>query len=102
MPDRHGINPLHVMGIHHSTNGNYYLYEKHPIATNSAAAELGWEWRQYEDYNGAVPLPQYIPRVEPGYVMPLSAYTAEYDMTVDDGFKNIGAWIDAAAAKAGY
>jgi hypothetical protein len=31
--------------------------------------------------------------------MPLSVYTNEYDMTHDRGFKNIGAWIDAAAAQ---
>jgi antiphage defense system Thoeris ThsB-like protein len=101
-PDRRGINPLHVMGVYHSPNGNYYLYEKHPAVTNEAAAELGWEWRPYEDYTDPVPLPRYIPRIDFGYVMPLSVYAGEYDMKADDGFKNIGAWIDAAAAKVGY
>jgi hypothetical protein len=98
-PDRPGISPLHVMGIYHSWNGNYYLYEAHPCVTNASPARLGWEWLPYEDYSAAVPLPRYISAIGAGLVMPLSAYTKEHDMTHDDGFKNIGDWIDAAAAQ---
>jgi hypothetical protein len=98
-PDRRGISPLHVMGVYHSPNGNYYLYEKHACMTNAAASELGWEWLPYEDYTAPVSLPRYIPAIGAGLVMPLSVYTKEYDMTHDDGFKNIGAWIDTAAAQ---
>ena len=36
-PDAYGINPLHFMGIYHSSNGRYYLYEKHVVVTNAAA-----------------------------------------------------------------
>jgi antiphage defense system Thoeris ThsB-like protein len=101
IPDQRGINPLHVMGVFHSANGNYYLYEKHVVVINDARAELGFEWRPYEDYVDAVPLPRYIPHINAGYVMPLSVYTREYDMTGDEGFKNIGSWIDAAAVQLG-
>jgi hypothetical protein len=41
-------------------------------------------------------LPKYIPRIGINEVVPLSRYTYEYDMMRDDGFKNIGAWIDLA------
>jgi MTH538 TIR-like domain (DUF1863) len=100
-PDRYGINPLHMMGVFHAANGNYYLYEKHVVVTNATAAELGFEWRQYEDFADPVPLPRYMPDVAAGYVMPLSVHAHEYDMARDDGFNNIGAWIDAAATQVG-
>lgn len=100
-PDAYGINPLHFMGIYHSSNGRYYLYEKHVVVTNAAAAELGFEWRPYVDFTDPVPLPRYIPRVDVERVMPLSVYAREYDMKREDGFNNIGAWIDTAAAQVG-
>ena len=100
-PDQHGINPLLVMGIYHAPNGSYYLCEKHVVVLNASAAELGFEWRRYEDFTDPVPLPRYIQHIEVGYVMPLSVCTREYDMTRDDGFNNLGAWIDAAAAQVG-
>jgi hypothetical protein len=99
--DRPGVSPLHVMGIFHAANGNYYLHEKHPAVTNAATAELGYEWRPYEDFADPVPLPKYIPIPSVGYVMPLSVRAAEYDMGRDGGFQSIGVWIDAAAAQAG-
>lgn len=99
--DSAGINPLHIMGVFHSPNGNHYLYEKHPIVTDAAQAQLGYEWRQYEDFLDAVPLPRYIPSLAVGHVMPLSICTDEYDIGRDGGFKNIGEWIDAAAIQAG-
>jgi hypothetical protein len=89
------------MGIFHAANGNYYLHEKHPAVTNAATAELGYEWRPYEDFADPVPLPKYIPIPSVGYVMPLSVRAAEYDMGRDGGFQSIGVWIDAAAAQAG-
>jgi hypothetical protein len=101
VPDRPGISPLHWMGVYNSPNGNFYLYEQHVVVTNTAAAELGFEWRPYEDYTTPVPLPRYIPNIDVGYVMPLSVHTAEYDMTTNEGFRNIGAWIDTAAAQVG-
>lgn len=101
MPDQRGVNPLHMMGIYHHHNGNYCLYEKQVVVTNTATADLGFEWRPYKDFTDPVPLPKYIPAISFGFVMPLSICTREYDMTADDGFKNIGSWIDVAAALAG-
>ena len=69
--------------------------------TNAANAELGFEWRPYEDFTDPVSLPQYIPAISVGYVMPLSIHTLEYDAATHDAFNNIGAWIDAAAVQAG-
>jgi hypothetical protein len=33
--------------------------------------------------------------------MPLSWVTSQYDFILDGGMKNLGAWIDAAAASVG-
>jgi len=96
-PDRPGISPLHVMGIYHSTNGTYYLAERHPEVSDRATGKLDWVWRLYEDHKDPVPLPRYIPSVEVDRVVPLSPYTAEYDMMQDGGYQNIGGWLDAAA-----
>ena len=96
-----GINPLHMMGIYRSETRNYFLYERQVVVVNAATAEMGFEWRLYEDFSGPVPLPRYIPCVDVGHVVPLSWYIREYDMCRDEGFKNIGAWIDAAAAQVG-
>jgi hypothetical protein len=69
---------------------------------NPSSGELGWEWGPYDDYTDPVSLPPYIPGVNPGYVMPLSAYTSEYDYLHGNGHANIGAWIDAAAVQVGH
>ena len=73
-------------------------------------------WRTYEDYTDPVPLPRYItdiplrhvfplPRyitdISLEHIMPLSAVTRQYDFIVDEGAKNLGSWIDAAAVSAG-
>jgi hypothetical protein len=54
-PDRRGVNPLHVMGVYHNHNGNYYLYDWHLVVRNAATAELGYEWRPFEDFTDRVP-----------------------------------------------
>jgi hypothetical protein len=101
-PDLLGLNPLHVMGIWRNENGTLYLVEQHPIVVNAATAELGWQWRFYEDYKEPLQrLPNYIPHIGIKEVVALSRYTAEYDMIRDSGFKNMGAWIDIAAAQVG-
>jgi hypothetical protein len=100
-PDRLGLNPLHMMGVYHHQNGRFYLYEKHVVVTNPANAEVGFEWRPYDDFTDPVPLPKYIPTIPVAHVMPLSIYTHEYDAVGHDSFKNIGAWIDAAAVQSG-
>jgi MTH538 TIR-like domain (DUF1863) len=100
-PDRPGLNPLHMMGVYRNALGNFYLCEKHPVVTNAATGELGWEWRLYEDFVGPVAKPPYLPMMGLDRVLPLSAGAPEYDMVGNDGFKRVGAWIDAAAEAVG-
>jgi hypothetical protein len=45
--------------------------------------------------------PKWLADPAPGYVTPLSQNAAEYDYVAQSGHKNIGAWIDAAAIRAG-
>ena len=97
MPDQLGYNPLHLMGIYRSPESRYYLYEKQAVIANPSTGLLGWEWQPYEDYTDPVSLPRYIPAINSGCVMPLSAYTAEHNYVQDEGHRNIGAWIDGAA-----
>jgi hypothetical protein len=99
-PDRIGLNPLHMMGVYHDHNGRFYLYEKHVVVTRAANAEVGFEWRPYEDFTDPVPLPKYIPIIPVAHVMPLSINTREYDAAGHDSFTN-GGGIDAAAMVAG-
>jgi hypothetical protein len=101
-PDLLGINPLHMMGIWRNENETLYLVERHPVVVNAATAELGWEWRYYQDYKDPLKhLPKYIWHLGVNEIAVLSRYTAEYDMMRDGGFKNMGAWIDTAAAQVG-
>ena len=100
-PSLRGYNPLHCLGIFHSPNGAYYLYEKVPDVVDPQTGTLGWRWVPYEDFKNPVPLPRYIPFVQHGYIMPLSAYVREYDFVAEVGHKNIGAWIDQAALVVG-
>jgi hypothetical protein len=100
-PSPRGYNPLHCLGIFHSPNGAYYLYERVPHVLDAQAGTLGWRWMPYEDFQNPVPLPRYIPFIEHGCVVPLSAYTREYDYVAEIGHRNIGAWIDQAAQAVG-
>jgi hypothetical protein len=99
-PDPLGHNPLEVMGIFRSPSNRYHLWEKHVIV-DPTNGQLGWEWRQYEDYTDPVPLPGYMLQPSVNHVVPLSWRTAAYDYVAELGHKNIGAWIDSAAAAAG-
>lgn len=100
-PDRLGLSPLHMIGIHRDQSGSFYLCERHPAAPAGTTGELGWEWRYYEDFTGAVAKPAYMPAMNVGSVLPLSVAVPEYDMVGNEGFKRIGAWIDAAASAVG-
>jgi len=100
-PDPPGYNPLHLMGIYRDPNGRFYIWEKSVIIKNVETGELGWEWRAYEDYTDPVPLPRYITDIAVGYIMPLSEVTCRYDFIANEGGKNLGYWIDAAAVSAG-
>ncbi|MGE8107064.1 hypothetical protein ACQKP1_25600 [Allorhizobium sp. NPDC080224] len=60
----------------------------------------GWEW--YKDYTQPVDLPGYF-RAPPVHNSPirLSEVTREYDWS-QNGYQNIGQWIDMAAQDAGH
>jgi hypothetical protein len=100
-PDPLGYNPLNVMGIFHSVSNRYYLYEARPTVIDPSNGQLGWEWRQYEDYTDPVPLPGYMSAMGVGQVVPLSWATGAHDYVAGQGDQNIGTWIDQAADAAG-
>lgn len=94
-PDAFGPNPLDNMAIGRVQEGllstpKYYLYEW----------SLG-AWQRYADYQSAVPIPRWLPETMIGDRLQLSQITQTYDYCRHDGHKNIGAWVDAAATKAG-
>jgi MTH538 TIR-like domain (DUF1863) len=99
-PDQLGYSPLHCMGVFHSPNGCYYIYEKF-VEVDPQTGQLGWAWRRYEDFKDAVELPHYIPSLTRGRIAILASYTCEYDYVGQNGHGNIGAWIDRAAAAVG-
>lgn len=99
-----GENPLSFMAIakiqnHPWYDAKYYLYEK--VAVPNGVAGYKWEWQRYADYTDAVSLPKWVKEPAVGYVTPLSDCAAEYDYIAENGSKNIGAWIDHAAKRAG-
>ena len=96
-----GYNPLHLMGIYKSKVGRYYLYERRLVTTNFLLGQREWQWLPYQDYLFPVDLPKYLAEPWIGYVVPLSAGTAEYDFKLESGHKNLGAWIDVAAKVVG-
>ena len=100
-PDPNGYNPLRLMGIYHSLDGRYYIYEYKEVMVNPLSGQLNWQWMPYEDFKGTVNLPRYIPAIDQGWVMPLAAHTSEHDYDANDGATNIGAWIDSAATAVG-
>jgi hypothetical protein len=96
VPHVRGPNPLASMAVGKLQPNNallppvYYLFEY---------TQQGWV--RYRDHTDPVSLPTYLPDLSPGYVMPLSAGTAEWDYIANDGSKNIGLWIDRAAQAVG-
>jgi hypothetical protein len=100
VPDAHGYNPLLILGIYKSPNGQFYLYEKQSVL-NTLTRQSEWQWRPYADYTQSVPLPRYLPTPQSGFVTPLSYHAAEYDYVANEGHKNIGSWIDRAAQAVG-
>jgi hypothetical protein len=98
--DTRGYNPLKCIGVYHSPDARYYIYEL-KSERDPTTGELAWKWRPYEDFKGAVDRPQYIPSITQGYVAPLASYTSEYDYAAEKGHAYIGAWIDRAAAAVG-
>lgn len=96
-PDPSGQNPLAYMAVGKVqqpgllSTPQYYLYE---FDSRSG-------WVRYSDYTPSVPLPRYLTDPAPGYPMPLSVGTAEYDFVREKGHAHIGQWIDAAAQAVG-
>jgi hypothetical protein len=92
IPHARGPNPLASMAVGKVQPDSwllppaYYLFEY---------TQQGWA--RYRDYTNPVSLPAYLSDPSPGYVMPLSTGTAEWDYIGNDGSKNIGLWIDRAA-----
>jgi hypothetical protein len=98
-PDAPGLNPLAVMAVGRDPNGLYYLYEACVAADVNGA--LNWEWRPYKGHAVPVPLPRYMPDMDAGRLRPLSTATSLYDFAANDGARNMGEWIDGAAARVG-
>jgi len=101
MPDRPGLNPLHVMGLYQHESGHCYLVERHEVVKDVDIGALGFEWRLYADHPEPILPPRYVCDIEPGRAAPLSLFTAEHGFMADDGATNIASWIDAAAAQVG-
>jgi hypothetical protein len=98
-PDPPGYNPLDAMAVYKDSNGKYYLWEK--VVAADVNGVLGWKWEQYDDFTDPIRLPRYMADMDTGYLRALLTVTSLYDFTANDGAKNIGAWIDAAAVKVG-
>jgi len=100
-----GYNPLDWLGVGKVfipsilAKSEYYLFEKH--ALHDGFGRIRWEWRRYPEYTRPVKLPPWLGDPDPGYLMPLSAQAPVYDFAADDGHRNLGIWIDAAAQRAG-
>ena len=54
-----------------------------------------------KDHTASVSLPPWLADPAPGYVTPFSYGADEYDYILQEGHKNIGAWIDRAAQRGG-
>lgn len=89
-----GKNPASCIGVARKSDGYYYLCEH-----VSGTAGSSWKW--YVDYTRAVDLPAYLEAPKSDEVMPLSRGTQEYDWTAQNGYKNVGGWIDLAATEVG-
>jgi hypothetical protein len=59
------------------------------------------QWHPYDLHTHPVERPQWLADPQPGYVIPLSASVTVHDYVAGAGHRNIRAWIDAAAVRAG-
>jgi hypothetical protein len=92
-PHPQGPNPTAFMGVAQRDDGTYRLCERN--YTDGA-----WKWVWYSDYVSDVPIPRYIGASVLKGVVPLSAWTSEYDWR-HGGHNSVGGWIDRAAHDAG-
>jgi hypothetical protein len=103
-PHTRGYNPLEFLAVGKVQQAvlstpRYYLYEKQAVPNGIGGYK--WDWTLYSDYTLAVSRPAWLTDPPPGYVMPLSQNATVHDYIADDGHRNIGSWIDAAAQRAG-
>ena len=99
-----GPNPLNFMAIWrpHREPGKaapYYLYEL--IELPDGFGGFTREWRRYADYTLPVTRPRWIEELAEGTLVALSGGADEYDYMASDGSREIGAWLDRAAKRAG-
>ena len=89
VPHPRGPNPLAQLAVGKVRDDTYRLFE--------------WRnggWYRYDDYSLAVTMPRYLREPAVGYVTRLEEGTSFYDFASQNGSKNIGGWIDLAAARA--
>jgi hypothetical protein len=99
----HGPNPLEYMAVGKVQDSalspaRYYLFERVAVPGLNG---YQWAWHRYQDYTDPVKLPRWLADPAPGYVTPLANNADVYDHITQDGHKNVGAWIDRAAQRAG-
>jgi MTH538 TIR-like domain (DUF1863) len=118
--DRRGLLAVHLNGIRHPKTRSSHPLGPNPLAFMAVGKVqdllldpvryflyerkfyLGeWHWVRYQDHTAAVDLPRWLPDPDPGFVMPLAPYVGEYDYATQEGYKDIGAWLDRAAQRAG-
>jgi hypothetical protein len=85
-----GRNPLAYMGAGKVKADQYFIFEN-----------ISGQWFRYKDYTSSVGKPLYLPDMSVGYVQALSVGLFEYDYMLHNGSKNLDAWVDLAAQKAG-
>ncbi|MCV6575957.1 MAG: TIR domain-containing protein [Cohaesibacter sp.] len=95
-----GINPLDYIAVGKVPDGSYYLFEKN-YDWVPQRGRFEWSWDRYADYQQTVTLPKFLPSPAIGYVSPLSSGCPQYCYVGDNGYRNIGSWIDDAAANVG-
>lgn len=93
-----GPNPLSYMAVGKMQDGTYRLFEKNERFVNG---QWLWFWDRYADHMAAVPLPNYLRVPAVGYVLPLDMGACRYDASRDDVWKNMPAWLNLAAVRAG-
>jgi MTH538 TIR-like domain (DUF1863) len=99
--DQAGLNPLSVMGISKNAYGTLYLYENRLVLKSMSPVRYEWEWRQFADHTAPVTLPRYLSEPQVGYVTPLANGAKQHDYVTNDGGRNLGSWVDAAAKQVG-
>ncbi|WP_193335920.1 TIR domain-containing protein [Devosia beringensis] len=93
-----GPNPLAYMAVGKMQDGTFRLFEKNMRVVDE---QRHWSWDRYANYTLAVPLPKYLPEPAIGYVIPLDHGVFRYDARRDDVWKNMPAWLNLAAVRAG-